>query len=118
MELNMAMVPPPTRDKDSKNLLDHKIVSVERAASDLRRGLAVVISEGHDSILVQSAELLTDPWIERLRDLSGSDPVVGLTYNRANVLRVLPRSGDVALISLSGHMDSAVIQSMANPADD
>ncbi|MBL4612461.1 MAG: GTP cyclohydrolase II [Emcibacter sp.] len=114
----MAMVPPPTRDKDSKNLLDHKIVTVERAASDLRRGLPVVIREGHDSILVHSAELLTDQWIERLRSLSGGDPVVGLTYNRANILRVLPRSGDVALITLSDHMNSAVIQSMADPADD
>ncbi|MBL4801315.1 MAG: GTP cyclohydrolase II [Emcibacter sp.] len=114
----MAMVPPTTIDQDIKNLLDHKIVTVERAASDLRRGIAVVVGDGPENILVQSAELLTDQWIDRLRRLSGAEPVVGLTYNRANVLRVLPRNGDVALISLSDHMNSAVIGSMADPADD
>ncbi|PCI33610.1 MAG: GTP cyclohydrolase II [Alphaproteobacteria bacterium] len=112
------MVPPPTSDKDDKKLLDHKIVTVERAASDLRRGLAVVVSDEAGSILVQSAELLVDLWIERFRSLSGGEPVVGLTKTRANVLHVSPRSGHVALIKISRYMDSAVIQSMADPADD
>lgn len=114
----MAIVPPTTIDKEDKSLLDHKIVTVERAASDLRRGLAVVIRDEKISILIQSAELLTDVWIERFRSLSGEAPVVGLTYNRANVLHVLPRSGDVALIKMSKYMDCAVVQSMADPADD
>lgn len=114
----MAIVPPTAIDKDDKSLLDHKIVTVERAASDLRRGLAVVIRDDKVSILVQSAELLTDLWIDRFRTLSGGEPVVGLTYNRANVLHVLPRSGNVALIKMSKYMDSAVIGSMADPADD
>ena len=99
-------------------LPDHKIVTVERAASDLRRGLAVVIGHDEHNILVQSAELLTDHWIDRFTALGGGRPVVGLTYNRANVLRVLPRKNDVALIEISDHMDSAVINSMADPADD
>lgn len=114
----MAIVPPTTSDKEGKSLLDHNIVTVERAASDLRRGLAVVISDGNSAILVQSAELLTDLWIDRFRNLSGADPVVGLTRTRANVLHILPRSGDVALIKMSRYMDSTVIQSMADPADD
>ncbi|MCK5424222.1 MAG: hypothetical protein KAI89_02540, partial [Emcibacter sp.] len=114
----MAIVPPTTIDRDDKSLLDHKIVTVERAASDLRRGLAVVIRDDKFSILVQSAELLTDLWIERFRALSGGEPVVGLTYNRANVLHILPRSGNVALIKMSKYMDSTVIGSMADPADD
>ncbi len=118
----MVSEPGTTIGKDDKKLLDHKIVTVERAAADLRRALAVVVGDGADAILVQSAELLTDLWIDRLRDLAGGAPVVGLTYNRANVLHVLPRSGDVALIRLPDHVagdtTSAVIQSMADPADD
>ncbi len=114
----MAMVPPTTIDKKDKSLLDHRIVTTMRAASDLRHGLAVVILDGKKSILVQSAELLTDLWIERFRSLSGGEPIVGLTKTRANVLHISPRSGDVALIKMSNNMDSAVIQSMADPADD
>ncbi len=114
----MAIMPPTTSDKDVKSLIDHNIVTVERAASDLRRGLAVVISDGKSVILVQSAELLADLWIERFRSLSGTEPLVGLTKTRANVLHISPRSGDVALVKMSKHMDCAVIQSMADPADD
>ncbi len=99
-------------------LPDHRIVTVERAASDLRRGLAVVIGDDDRNVLVQSAELLTDRWIDRFVVLSGGKPVVGVTYNRANVLRVLPRKDDVALIKILDYMDSAVISSMADPADD
>lgn len=118
MVSNMIICPNTSIKKEEKKLLDHKIVTVERAASDLRRGLAVVVSAGRMSLLALSAELLTDLWIERFKRLGGADPVVGLTYHRANVLHILPRSGDVALIKLSDFMDSAVIQSMADPADD
>lgn len=104
--------------EDAKKSLDHKIVSVERAASDLRRGLPVVMKDQGRAILVQSAELLTDLWIDYMADMSGADPVIGLSYHRANILRVSPRSGEVALIKLQNHMSSAVIQAMADPADD
>ncbi|PCJ36340.1 MAG: GTP cyclohydrolase II [Alphaproteobacteria bacterium] len=118
----MAIEPRPEKNKANKPLLDHNIVTVERAAGELRRGLPVVISDGQDVILMQSAELLTDTWIDRFQDLTETPPVIGLTYHRANILRVLPRGGDVALIKLSEHMieygAAAMIQSMADPADD
>jgi len=118
----MAIEPRTTIDKDDKNLLDRSIVTVERAASDLRRGLPVVICDGKDAVLMQSAELLTDLWIDRFRRLTGREPVVGVTYHRANILRVLPRGGGAALIKLSDHMveygGSAMIRAMADPADD
>ncbi len=118
MELNIAMVSHTTIDKDDKNLPDYAIVTVERAASDLRRALPVVVCDGKQSILVQSAELLTDRGMEKFHRLCGADPVVGLTRVRANILRISPRSGDVALVKLSDHMNSAILQSMADPADD
>lgn len=118
----MVTNPKSATDRGLKKLLDHKIVTVERAAADLRRGLPVVVCEGSGALLVQSAELLTDLWIEKGAALSGGAPVVGLTYNRANILHILPRSGDVALVTLPeapphGGL-SALIQSMADPADD
>ncbi|MCF6195289.1 MAG: GTP cyclohydrolase II [Emcibacter sp.] len=112
------MAAPITSDRDDKNRLDHKIVTVQRAASDLRRGLPVVVCAGGSFILVQAAELITDPWIRRLEALSGAPPLVGLTPERANILRVSPRSGTTALIQFSNHMNSAVIAAMADPADD
>lgn len=106
----------PTSAKEETIRIDHRIVSVERAADDLRRAMAVVITDGDQAILVQSAELLTDMWISRFEDLGG--PLLGLTKIRANILRVPPRTGDVALITLSDHMNSGVITAIADPADD
>jgi len=114
----MAIEPSDAIDRPTESLLDHRIVTVERAAGDLRRGLAIVVSDDENSVLVQSAELLTDRWIEHFRRLSSAEPLVGLTRNRANILHIPPRSRDVALIRLSEHMTSAVIQAMADPADD
>jgi len=114
----MAIEPPDTIDQPTESLLDHRIVTVERAAGDLRRGLAIIVSDDENSVLVQSAELLTDRWIEHFRRLSSAEPLVGLTRNRANILHIPPRSGDTALIRISEHMTSAVIQAMADPADD
>ncbi|MCF8473881.1 MAG: GTP cyclohydrolase II [Emcibacter sp.] len=100
-----------------KNILNKSIISVDRVASDLRRAIPVVIGDEKKAILVHSAELLSDLWLSRISDF-GQGSVVGLTYNRANILHISPRAGGVALIQLSEHMDSAVIQSMADPSDD
>jgi len=114
----MVKKPAAARGTAVENLLNHDIVTVERAASDLRRGLPVVISDDGDVLLAVSAELLTDRGIERFALLGGDDPVLGLTYNRANILRVRPRSGDVALIKISDHMNSVVMRDLADPAAD
>ena len=99
-------------------MINRKLVGVERAAADLRRGGMVIIEEGDASMLVTAAELITESRLTQLKDLTQSDPLVGLTYNRANVLKISPRSGDVALVELSEHVNCGVIASMADPADD
>lgn len=103
---------------DNNSVINHKIISVERAASDLRRGGFTVITSGENALLVTSAELILDQRLQQIKDLTGEEPLVGLTYNRANILKISPRSGDVALVKISDHMNSAVISSMADPADD
>lgn len=103
---------------DNNSVINQKLISVERAASDLRRGGSVVISNDKQTVLITSAELITNNRLAKFMDLSAGDALVGLTYNRANILKISPRSGDVALVQISDHMDSGVIATMADPADD
>lgn len=103
---------------DNNSVINQKLISVERAASDLRRGGSVVVSSGEQTILITSAELITNSRLAKFMDLSAGKALVGLTYNRANILKISPRSGNVALVRINDHMDSAVIASMADPADD
>ena len=103
---------------DNNSVINQKLISVERAASDLRRGAIVLIRDGDQSLLVTSAELIIDQRLDDFKQFSSAEPLVGLTYNRANILKISPRSGDVALVKISNYMDSAVISSMADPADD
>ena len=99
-------------------MINQKLISVERAASDLRRGGSVVVTHDGSACLVTSAELITDGRLNKFIKLSKDVPLVGLTYNRANILKISPRSGNVALVKINKHIDSAVISSMADPADD
>ncbi|WP_321396423.1 GTP cyclohydrolase II [Emcibacter sp.] len=108
----------PSNNPAGEMTFDHKIVNVERAASELRRGRPVLVSSDDQEILAFPPELLTDKWLESLKAVGDGRVHVGLTYNRANVLKVSPRKGDVALVEVSSHMNSAAIQFMVDPADD
>lgn len=99
-------------------MINQKLIAVERAAADLRRGGSVIIEHCGKSVLVTSAELITENRLKWFADLSSEAPLIGLTYNRANVLKISPRSGNVALVEVSRHINSGVIASMADPADD
>ncbi|MBT6031549.1 MAG: GTP cyclohydrolase II RibA [Kordiimonadaceae bacterium] len=103
---------------DNNSVINQKITSVERAASDLRRGGFALLTFEENCLLVTSAELILDGRLKQFKELSQSEPLVGLTYNRANILKISPRSGDVALVTISEYMNSAVISSMADPSDD
>ena len=99
-------------------MINPNLINVERAASDIRRGGRVVIIGNDSAVLMTSAELITDSRLKSFMDLSNNGALVGLTYNRANILKISPRSGDVALICIKDHMNSGVISTMADPADD
>ncbi|MDG1709195.1 MAG: GTP cyclohydrolase II [Emcibacteraceae bacterium] len=103
---------------NNNSVNNQKLTRIERAASELRRGSFVVLNDGKISNLLCSAELITDQKLDHIKALSGQDPLIGLTYNRANILKISPRSGDVALVNMSDHMNSGIISSMADPADD
>lgn len=103
---------------NNNSVINQKLIAIERAAADLRRGGCVIIKSDSASVMVTSAELITENRLERFKKLSNDLPLIGLTYNRANILKISPRSGDVALVELSDHINSGVIASMADPADD
>ncbi len=99
-------------------MINRKLIAVERAAAELRRGASVIIGNGENSLLITSAELITENRLDQFKSASDSPPLIALTYNRANILKISPRSGNVALVELSDHMNSGIISAMADPADD
>jgi GTP cyclohydrolase II len=103
---------------NNNSVINQTLTSVERAAGDLRRSGIIIVNEGKKAHLVTSAELILDQKIDLIETITEQKPFVGLTYNRANVLKISPRSGDVALVEISAYMNSGVITSMADPADD
>ena len=103
---------------DNNSVINQRIISVERAASDLRSGRFVAITNGYDAVLIASAELIVDQTLQTISRITNNSSFVGLTYNRANILKISPRSGDVALVNVNDRMTSSIINSMADPADD
>lgn len=99
-------------------MINQKLIAVERAAAEIRRGGSVIIDNGKHSLLITSAELITENRLKQFKSVSEKTPLIALTYNRANILKISPRSGTVALVELSDHMNSGVISAMADPADD
>ena len=87
-----------------------------RARSDLRAGLAVVLTQDGASALAVSAETLN---AARLLDVRGAgQPVLALTQRRAETLKARCYDGDIARISVPGDADIAWISGVADPADD
>ena len=103
---------------DNNSVINQKLIVVERAATELRRGSRVIIDDGKKSLLITSAELITEARLSQFKSVPNNKPLIALTYNRANILKISPRSGNVALVELSDHMNSSVISAMADPADD
>lgn len=72
-----------------KHVLDPaRLLSVDHAIADLRRGAAVGLRHGREAFLVLAAETATDEGIERLAILSGSLPELVITPPRAAALGV------------------------------
>jgi len=99
-------------------LINHKIVSVERAASDLRRALPVILGHGPRAVIMMAAERLAQGWLKRLSSFSDQDFMVGLSGSRANILHIPPRTGTVSLVKRTPQMTEDMIRAMADPADD
>jgi GTP cyclohydrolase II len=91
---------------------------VDRAITDLRRGLPVVLRDGKAALLVQAAEAIAPESLERLRRLSGQGLWLILTRRRAAALGLAePPSGKggAVLLRLAPDAAAAELRDLADP---
>jgi len=92
--------------------------AVDRAASDLRRGLPVVVQGADGAAVIASAETASGAEISELQTLAGGPLSLLLTAQRANVLHILPSGHDVQLVPLGERISSDLAKQIADPAHD
>jgi GTP cyclohydrolase II len=92
------------------------IERLARARADLRMGVPVVLS-GETSVLVMATETLSAARMSDLKALGG-EPVLAITSRRAETLKARAYDGDLARILLPQDATLALVQSIADPADD
>lgn len=86
-----------------------------RARADLHMGVPVVVGDGTASVLILAAEALTP---DRLSAILSLGPVLTLTSQRAQTLKIPAYDGDLARVMLSSNVTLSWIYAMADPADD
>lgn len=95
------------------------IRAVDRAVSDLRRGLPVVVTgEPAGFAVAVAAEQVTDDLLEELRALGGSPPTLAITAERADVLHVPPSGRAITTLDIENRLDTSTIQTLADPTAD
>lgn len=91
---------------------------VDRAASDLRRGLPVLLSGPHGCGVAISVETASPAEVAELMELSSGPAALALTARRANVLHILPSGHPVQLVPLGDRITADLASRIADPADD
>lgn len=93
--------------------------AVDRAISDIRRGLPVVVTdENSDFIVALAAEQVTDQLLTMLVEFGGAPPKLVITAERAAVLHIPPTGQDVAALNIEAGFDPAAIRDLADPTVD
>lgn len=106
-------------DQEDQTTLDSILLRhVQIASAELRRGDIVSVHSGDAVYAVLASETASEGALERLRQLSESEPFVALTARRAAVLHVLPTGADVMRITADKLMDAAWVRSLADPTKD
>ena len=92
-------------------------IAVDRAISDLRRGGLVVLrhSEHRRAVVVQAAEMTTTDGLRMLVRLTGSQPTLAITRNRAAAMTLPTTDTSVESIMLPVDIDAEVIHRIADP---
>jgi GTP cyclohydrolase II len=112
-----------TPNSAAETLIASPLVSVERAAQDLRRGLAVLVTgDDGEATLAIAAEMISDDKLDALKAWVGGDPdneiSLALTHNRAATLKIMPYTPEIVRISLMGRLKAEDIRDLADPALD
>lgn len=95
------------------------LLDVDRASYELRRGRLVLIKDAAgQAVLVVSAETATAASIERMSALTGVDPDLAITHNRAKTLKVRLYTDDIVLVPFPSRMTAELARSIADPTSD
>jgi GTP cyclohydrolase II len=100
-------------------LVPSPLVAVDRAAQDLRRGLAVIVRETpRRRVVAIATELATEAKFDALRRWVRTVPDLVLTHPRAVTLKIRRYTADVVRIPLPEWLSDSEIRSLADPAAD
>ncbi|WP_417519629.1 GTP cyclohydrolase II [Minwuia sp.] len=91
---------------------------VDRAASDLRRGLPVVVSGAAASGVAVSVETASSHDLQEMLDLADGPAMLALTSRRANVLHILPSGHPVQMVPLDDRLTADLAREIADPTHD
>ncbi|NVJ99792.1 MAG: GTP cyclohydrolase II [Alphaproteobacteria bacterium] len=97
--------------------LDQSLLTLERAADDLRRGQSVRVTDGAASLVLMPLELANTPALERF-DAMTDDSFILLTNNRAMNLKVAGEDWSVVRIKRPSWMRADDMVAMADPTLD
>ena len=95
-------------------------IAVDRAISDLRRGGMVILrdTDQHSAVVIQAAEMATHDSLRMLMRLTGSQPTVALTRNRAVALKAPSATTTVQSLVLPMGTDADLVRQIADPTFD
>jgi GTP cyclohydrolase II len=92
------------------------LLSVDRAASEIRRGRMVAMrGAGGTSILIQAAEAVTPEGLENMMATSRTRPALAITARRAMVLRLVENATCAVRLSMDGDLNADLILDLADP---
>lgn len=95
------------------------IRSVDRAISELRRGLPVVVATtGPDFLIAVPAEQVTTDILHFLLEIGNVPLSMLITAERAAVLNIPPSDADVMALKIVNSIDPAAIRALADPTVD
>ena len=91
--------------------------SVERAIGDLRRGALVILRDAPNQMaaVVQAAEMTTSMGLKMIAQITGSQPTLAITRNRAAAIKILNQSSNVLSLSLPQSDRSTFIHRLSDP---
>lgn len=103
---------------DAETDAGEKLIAVDRAIGDFRRGLPVVITAAQGAIVAAAAELISDTMLARLRGLTASTLLLATTQSRARALNVLPSGYDIVLLPMRKWLDAVLARGIGDATTD
>lgn len=115
----MSETPPPVPGEAGPDFVPSALVTVDRAAGDLRRGLPVVVSDGGGSaVLALAAELAREEVLAALKAWSGATPDLVLTPSRAATLKIRLYTPEAVRVPFPSWMTAEMARGLADPTTD